>query len=648
MMVRSICDDYRIWWKNKLKDIRPDNNLFKNIKQLSKYKSMSEMPATIFNENKSVEFATEREKCDAFSNHFATAHELTFHDPSSIQNEVQQINELYENPQPILSFSPDLPANFKDQQSQNLRPLYDELFVSANDVQGIIKTRNSKKSSGTDNMPNYALKKLSFTTIYWLAILFNHITNIQYIPANWKLACVTPVPKPNKNSEIVSNWRPISQLPTISKCYEKVIDIALRSECSQRNLLDQFQFGFQPGCSTIHAIAKIVSDISNGLNNGSPTMAILIDLKSAFDVIWHDGMVYKLHQMKIKPPIIALIKNYLTNRKFHVKINENKSDTKNIIAGTPQGSIISALLFILYLNDLPKPTNYFCKINRLLFADDIIFYVTTKNIQFAKMNLNKYLKDVYNFLTKWKLKMNVNKCESISFVGHYKDLTKKIRKEALECRFTLNGISLAKSKEVKYLGVVLSQSLQFVNHVKHILKKVNAAQALLYNIFKNKFIDKTVKIIMYKQLIRPLFMYASPCWLIQNLVSSYQVEQIRKKERFFLRKCCNIYRNLTTKKYVNSRVLYKEAKINRIDRELVNSNIKFVERSKQHSKQVVREIFDNNMQNPDIVKYKPISYFNTLHSQNRLHENGMLLVFNKKKHKPNENVYVMEQNVENT
>lgn len=62
--------------------------------------------------------------------------------------------------------------------------------------------------------------------------------------------------------------------------------------------------------------------------------------------------------MNIKSPIIAIIKNHLANRKFHVRINDKESITKNIVAGTPQSSIISALLFILYINDLPKPSNF--------------------------------------------------------------------------------------------------------------------------------------------------------------------------------------------------------------------------------------------------------------------------------------------------
>lgn len=166
LMIHSISDDYRKCWKDKLVHIRPDNNLFKNIKKISQYKSRCEVPSNIYNEDKSLKFTADDEKCIAFSEQFASAHELTFHNQSTMQNEVQQINDLYENPDPILNFSPTLPVNFKDIQTQNQLPLHNEMFVSTIDTQNIINTRNNKKSSGNDNMPNYALKKLSMLTIF--------------------------------------------------------------------------------------------------------------------------------------------------------------------------------------------------------------------------------------------------------------------------------------------------------------------------------------------------------------------------------------------------------------------------------------------------------------------------------------------------
>lgn len=58
-----------------------------------------------------------------------------------------------------------------------------------------------------------------------------------------------------------------------------------------------------------------------------------------------------------------------------------------------------------------------------------------------------------------------------------------------------------------------------------------------------------------------------------------------------------------------------------------------------HSKQIVREIFNENVQNLDDIKYKPIDYFDIFQDQKSLHENEVLLFFNKKRHKPNENVH---------
>lgn len=138
--------------------------------------------------------------------------------------------------------------------------------------------------------------------------------------------------------------------------------------------------------------------------------------------------------------------------------------------------------------------------------------------------------------------------------------------------------------------------------------------------------------------------YASPCWFLKNVVSSYQVELLRKKERFFLRKCCNIFKNHENNKFINSKILYKESNLNRIDREIIKNNIKFVNKAKTHDKQIIRDIFSTSAENIENIKYKKIDYFNILENENRLHENDLLLIFNKKKYRPNDNVYVQAQN----
>lgn len=199
------------------------------------------------------------------------------------------------------------------------------------------------------------------------------------------------------------------------------------------------------------------------------------------------------------------------------------------------------------------------------------------------------------YVSNWKLKLNVEKSEAISILGHYKDLTYNIRKLAKEIQFKINGTIIENKKSIKYLGVIFASNFQFNEHIKHILKKVNAANEMLKNIFRNKLISESVKLLAYKQLIRPLILYASPIWAIKNLFSSAQIEKLRIKERHFLRHCLKLFRNPTNNnKYYNSKILYTKSKINRIDRELIQKNMKYVQKCKNNHDEAISNLYNHN------------------------------------------------------
>lgn len=163
-------------------------------------------------------------------------------------------------------------------------------FTLATEVQQIIKSRNAKKSSGFDSLPNYTNKRLSPNFIIFVTALFNHINN-SYFPTAWKQTEVIPVPKPHKNKQLVTSYRPIAQLSSLSKILEKIYDIRIRSFMQSKGLFDKFQFGFKACNSTIHPIAKLINDAATGLNINMPTVVTTLDFKSAFDTIWHKGLI---------------------------------------------------------------------------------------------------------------------------------------------------------------------------------------------------------------------------------------------------------------------------------------------------------------------------------------------------------------------
>lgn len=638
MIHSSIVNDYKHFWENKIKNIRIDNNIYKQIKSLSTYKSKSSMPDVIENDM-NEKFVSDREKSEALAHQFASTQSLTINNQSIYEEIVNENYEIYNKNVCIFNFSEIFPANFKDKNIDIVENTNANLFLSTSDLKSIIKSRNNKKSFGCDCLPNYALKRMSPKFFEFVTIFMNHITNQQHIPAAWKLGIVTPIPKPGKDAKKLSNWRPITQVPAISKVYEKHIDTQIRRFCDTNNIFDDNQFGFRPQRSTTLAAAKFLNQVIEGLNNKTPTFAVLLDLRAAFDVIWHKALIYKLHQMGFGPIMIRIICNYLKDRFFAVKVSDEMSIEYQIIAGCPQGTILAATLFILFMNDFPKMINAIINVKRMLYADDILIFSTSKNANYAQSVMNSYLSDVNKYIYNWKLELSIGKCESITFVGHYKDLQQKIRKAAKNVRFKIDQTVIEHKENVKYLGITFSSNLQFNRHIDNILLKVNAAQNQLSNIFKNKLIDSSIKTLAYSQLIRALMLYACPVWAIVSMISSAQIERLRIKERWFLRHCLSMFRDPTTNKYYSSQILYQLAKINRIDREIVKKNMKFIDKSTES-----HNIFHHSNEYFDKHKYKPLEYYNNCHTRNKLYTSGNLLIFNRSRRNENRTVYVTSQN----
>lgn len=114
---------------------------------------------------------------------------------------------------------------------------------------------------------------------------------------------------------------------------------------------------------------------------------VFLDLEKAFDKIWHDGLLYKLSNMDVLIQLRKVIETFLTGRNFSVRIEDQLSTEKQIVAGVPQGSCLSLTLFSIYIDDVPTIR----KMTISLFADDTMF--TTKNVNAtrAKIQMQKQL-----------------------------------------------------------------------------------------------------------------------------------------------------------------------------------------------------------------------------------------------------------------
>ena len=215
------------------------------------------------------------------------------------------------------------------------------------------------------------LKETAFSIAPAITKLFNISLTLGKLPAEWKHALITPVPKSTEMAA-VSNYRPISLLPLLSKVIERHVHSLLLKHLSETDPISSSQFGFLKGRSTTGALVSAVNDWHTHLDNGLDVCVIFFDLKKAFDSVPHIGLLNKLANLNLNPYLYRWIENYLYQRTQAVGVDGATSATLPVISGVPQGSVLGPLLFLIYINGLSRIQ--LSDGTLILFADDIVIH----------------------------------------------------------------------------------------------------------------------------------------------------------------------------------------------------------------------------------------------------------------------------------
>lgn len=365
------------------------------------------------------------------------------------------------------------------------------------DVLETIKSLKNKKSPGIDKIGNKIIKNLPINYIFFLTIIINSMFKLCYFPKEWKIAAVIPILKAGKSTYDPNSYRPISLLPSISKIVENIILRRIMSHCETNNIILNEQFGFRPRHSTTQQLTRFVEFIYEGKTKKLFTTAVFLDIAKAFDKVWTEALIYKLIQLNLPPYLVKLIDSYLHNRKFLVKISDSKSSLHPISSGVPQGSKLGPLLFILFINDIPKFDNTFLA----LYADDTAIAAQAKTKQVSTQILNNYLTILMTWFNKWKIAINEDKSQAIYFS----------QSNQAPPPIFINNIPINYCKEVTYLGVKIDKSLTWKKHIDFTVIKFRNAKRLIYPLISEKsHLNLNNKLLIYKSILRPIIAYASP------------------------------------------------------------------------------------------------------------------------------------------
>ena len=205
------------------------------------------------------------------------------------------------------------------------------------------------KSCSLDPIPTWVIKKLIpyFTPI--LTAICNASITSGVVPSSLKSAIVVPVLK-KKNLDIndCKNYRPISNLPFISKLLERVIASQLTLYLNDNHLLPDCQSAYRTLFSTESALLKVTSDISMAADRGQLTLLMMLDLSAAFDTVDHEIILTRLNKsFGLSDVALDCFRSYLQGRTQVVSSGGTLSNTSSMLCGVPQGSVLGPLLFVL-------------------------------------------------------------------------------------------------------------------------------------------------------------------------------------------------------------------------------------------------------------------------------------------------------------
>nr|CAI5846074.1 unnamed protein product [Callosobruchus analis] len=214
---------------------------------------------------------------------------------------------------------------------------------SFNEVRDILNNIKNKSSCDIFGLSVKLLKVIKNLIVIPLTKLINSCVQSNSFPDILKKAVVVPVFKKGDKHD-VSNYRPISLLPAISKVVEKCMAVRLTTFFEQHSITSS-QFGFRAGKNTTLGILNLISDILDGFNNFQYTAVLFCDLTKAFDCVSHNILLRKLHYYNFSPDSIELIRSYLKNRSQIVRIAGVASEERVLNIGVPQGSVLGLFSF---------------------------------------------------------------------------------------------------------------------------------------------------------------------------------------------------------------------------------------------------------------------------------------------------------------
>ena len=360
--------------------------------------------------------------------------------------------------------------------------------------------KSNDTATGPDEVHYQMLKHLPNNALSTILHIFNDIWATGIFPESWRLATIIPIPKPGKDHEEPSNYRPIALTSCLCKTLERMINKRLVWYLESNDLISPIQSGFRSGRSTNDHLIRLETFIRDAFVNREHVVSVFFDLEKAYDTTWRYGILKDLHDLGLRGRLPVFIRSFLEDRTMQVRVGSTLSDFYDQEQGVPQGSILSTTLFNIKINNIVKCLD--SKTDGSLYVDDFGICYRSKNMRTIERKLQQCINRIEDWATSNGFKFSKSKTQCVHFC--------KLRKVHNDPVLYLYGSPIPVVEESKFLGVIFDRKLSFIPHIRYLKAKCLRALNLLKVLSHTSWgADRFTLLHLYRSLVRSKLDYGS-------------------------------------------------------------------------------------------------------------------------------------------
>jgi hypothetical protein len=383
----------------------------------------------------------------------------------------------------------------------------------------VLKTIRGLKSNaqGDDGLSLDMLLLTLPQSLGAITAIINSSITLGVFPQRWKVAVVKPLPKCESPTSI-SDLRPISLLPCLSKVLERIVCGQMTKYLEANSILPSLQSGFRKGHGTATALCDVVDNLLAAQDRGQVSALLLLDFSRAFDSINTALLLSKLAYYGFDMNAISWFHSYLGDRGQYVELvapdgSRSHSVQMPVKRGVPQGSILGPILYSLYSADIVKGITH-CRYH--LYADDLQLYYSfaPSDLSDAEVKINSDLRRLENWCQSNCLALNPKKSKLL-VVGTKRKLQTC---EEKPLNILIHNEKVEQVHTIRNLGLTLDARLNFDSHIVKCARSCFYKLKLLYKI--KPYLSQNIKTLLCESLILSKFNYCDsvygPCLLVRT------------------------------------------------------------------------------------------------------------------------------------